>query len=280
MHEIIFFDLDGTLRDEVYGIPDTARTALERCRKNGLRVCLCTGRTLGTIPDDAAALHWDCIIAGNGCYIALGETVLKDAAFQTKNVQVAKAFLLAQKDAAYAFETTETVYMNRGAVEILRGMNEEKWSCLPPKERQKMREAQKINCEDNIRSFSPDIHRTGKLCLWADGETLQRVWDIFAGEPPKLCRDASFGDRRCWELIKADNDKGDAVRQVCSYLKIPTAHALAFGDGANDLNMFHAAGTSVAMQGGDMALLDYADAVCETPMENGIYLELKRRRLI
>ena len=30
MHQIIFLDIDGTLRDEVYGVPETAKIAI-RC---------------------------------------------------------------------------------------------------------------------------------------------------------------------------------------------------------------------------------------------------------
>ena len=33
MYRILFFDIDGTLRDEAYGIPETAKTAVIYVRK-------------------------------------------------------------------------------------------------------------------------------------------------------------------------------------------------------------------------------------------------------
>ena len=32
MYRILFFDIDGTLRDEAYGIPETAKTAVNICK--------------------------------------------------------------------------------------------------------------------------------------------------------------------------------------------------------------------------------------------------------
>lgn len=281
MYEIVFFDLDGTLRDEAHGIPDSARQALARCRKNGCRVCLCTGRSIGTIPEDAAALAWDGVIAGNGCYIALGGEVLRDAGFEPSHVQTALCYLREQAFAAFAFETPQTVFMNGQAAQILRRMTAEKWKGLSQERRRAMHHAQKIDYRDNLDAFIPAQHKTGKICLWA-GETVRtRVWRILAGEPPKLCQDAAWENgQRYWEIIRADCDKGDAIKLVCAHFGIARSRALAFGDGRNDIDMFRAAGTAVAMAGGDNALKAHADCWCEAPMDNGIYLELSRRHMI
>lgn len=281
MQEIIFLDLDGTLRDEAYGIPDSALQALTRCRSRGVRVFLCTGRSIGTIPEDAAALTWDGVIAGNGCYITLGGTVLKNAGFRPSRVQSALELLRGQADTAFAFETPQTVYMNAEAGTILARMTDEKWRVLTPAQRLGMRHAEKISYRDNLQTFSPAAHKTGKLCLWAEEAVCTRVWEILAQEPPKLCQDVALGGgRRYWEMIRADCDKGNAVRQVCRHLGIPLGRALAFGDGRNDIDMFRAAGTAVAMADGDEKLKTYAHTVCESPLENGIYLELSRRKII
>ena len=39
MYRILFFDIDGTLRDEAYGIPETAKTAVNICKEKKLLCC-------------------------------------------------------------------------------------------------------------------------------------------------------------------------------------------------------------------------------------------------
>ena len=55
---------------------------------------------------------------------------------------------------------------------------------------------------------------------------------------------------------------------------------MSFGDGDNDIEMLKAAGTGIAVANGSRKLLECADAVCEPPMEDGIYKELVRRGII
>lgn len=67
--KVVFLDIDGTFRDPVYGIPDSAVEAVENARKNGHIVIICTGRTMGLIPDDIDKNAFDGFIAGGGCHI-------------------------------------------------------------------------------------------------------------------------------------------------------------------------------------------------------------------
>ena len=74
--------------------------------------------------------------------------------------------------------------------------------------------------------------------------------------------------------------KGSALRMVNRYLGIPRAGSLCFGDGANDLDMFRAAGTRVAVRGSCPALVQLADSLCGPPSESGIAQELVRRHIL
>lgn len=55
---------------------------------------------------------------------------------------------------------------------------------------------------------------------------------------------------------------------------------MSFGDGDNDVDMLKASGTGIAVRGGSRKLTECADAVCESPMDDGIYRELKRRGIL
>lgn len=105
MKHILFFDIDGTLRDEVYGVPETARTAVSLCRDRGHLICLCTGRTLSTIPDDVQNLDVDGVIAGGGSYIRFGDQVIQDCWFPAVNIRSAFHYLKDLEDnIAFALE--------------------------------------------------------------------------------------------------------------------------------------------------------------------------------
>ena len=63
----------------------------------------------------------------------------------------------------------------------------------------------------------------------------------------------------------------EAVEKVLEFYGISKADSMAFGDGNNDLEMFGAVGTGVAMGNASEKLKAAAAAHCRTVMEDGIY---------
>ena len=90
----------------------------------------------------------------------------------------------------------------------------------------------------------------------------------------------SWNDSWYLELLPPGCGKGSALRMVNRYLGIPRAGSPCFGDGANDLDMFRAAGTRVAVRGSCPALVQLADSLCGPPSESGIAQELVRRHIL
>ena len=96
----------------------------------------------------------------------------------------------------------------------------------------------------------------------------------------RTVQQGSWNDSWYLELLPPGCDKGSALRMVNRYLGIPRAGSLCFGDGANDLDMFRAAGTRVAVRGSCPALVQLADSLCGPPSESGIAQELVRRHIL
>lgn len=66
----IFFDIDGTLWDEKFQIPESTKKAFEMLKNNGHLTFICSGRTLSYIQDERLlALGFDGIVAGCGTYV-------------------------------------------------------------------------------------------------------------------------------------------------------------------------------------------------------------------
>lgn len=63
---ILFFDIDGTLIDEEKDIvPESAKRALCRAKKNGHLLFLCSGRCKAIIPDEVVGLGFDGMVGGH-----------------------------------------------------------------------------------------------------------------------------------------------------------------------------------------------------------------------
>ena len=64
----IFFDIDGTLWDEKFQIPESTKKAFEMLKNNGHLTFICSGRTLSYIQDERLlALGFDCRRLRNLC---------------------------------------------------------------------------------------------------------------------------------------------------------------------------------------------------------------------
>ena len=64
---------------------------------------------------------------------------------------------------------------------------------------------------------------------------------------------------------------------MCEYYKIPVEDLIVFGDAANDVEMFEAAGTAVLMSNAKYDLKDKATMISvKDNNHNGIYYTLKK----
>lgn len=77
-------------------------------------------------------------------------------------------------------------------------------------------------------------------------------------------------------LTSANASKGDALRAACRHLGIGTDEVVAFGDSENDLEMFRAAGASVAMGQADERTRAAATAVTGRNDEAGVAQAVER----
>ncbi len=85
------------------------------------------------------------------------------------------------------------------------------------------------------------------------------------------------GGRYYWaEAFHAATDKGQGLRVLAGHCGIPCERAVAIGDNFNDLDMFAAAGVSVAMGGSPDEVLARADMVTGTVGEGGAAAVLER----
>ena len=117
--DIIYLDIDGTLRDERRGIPESAKRAVQKCMDNGIFIVICTGRNPGSIQEDVKLLRTDGVISGGGCFIEFRGEMLKREHFP---MRILGEFLEAirKRKLGASLEAEEEIYMNEAAARFYR----------------------------------------------------------------------------------------------------------------------------------------------------------------
>lgn len=94
----------------------------------------------------------------------------------------------------------------------------------------------------------------------------------FAKQVNLHCSGASCvrSEGNAYTVVNKEASKGAALRYIMDLYQIDREEVLVFGDNYNDLSMFKAAGTSVAMENADRQIREHADFVTVSNDENGV----------
>ncbi len=281
MRKLIILDIDGTLRDFVYGIPKSAIKAVNMCKERGHIVCICTGRSQGTIPEDVINMNIEAVISGGGCYIKYKNNIIKNEHIE-KSIfkKFYELFNLKNNNIAFAVESNKKVFMNANACKIFMDMNKEKISALSDIEKEHFFKNEKIVYKDNIKDFNIEKENIHKICIWSNDDIKDKLDCFIKTHNINIAQTGIQNGLFYNELIKKGSNKGDAINILCNYLKIDLKDTIAFGDSYNDIDMFNVCKISIAMKGSPCELTNIATGVCESVMEDGIYNELLRRNII
>lgn len=245
--KIIFFDVDGTLIDfEAGSISDKTLEALQKLQASGIKICMATGRVTTCIPK-FPGFRFDAIIAFNGalCYTA-AETIWscpigqEDAARLLDNARhLGKAVSVASQNdlAANGVDADLAEYYAIAGLEL---------TATP----------------DFDRVMGQDIYQAMVGCCPAEYEALM---DGVEGAKIEAWWD------RAVDIVPAKAGKGAGAEKVLEYFHLDKSHAMAFGDGGNDIELLQAVGTGVAMGNGSKALKSVASEICGNAAEDGIY---------
>ena len=149
-----------------------------------------------------------------------------------------------------------------------------------------------------VQDYNEDIHPF----LHTDGGVLHsgELKDILPGDPNGalffLKKDAisdfeeyiknNYSDTllsRFWEvdenyIVEIYNplvDKSVGVKDIMNYYNIPFERTMAFGDGHNDIGLFNAVKTSVAMKNSHPSLFEHATNTTDSNLEQGVLKFLK-----
>lgn len=276
--KLIFLDIDGTILLPEEGIRQTVRDGLQRARKRGHQIFICTGRSWCSLPEELRDMELDGIIASAGSDIWIhGQNVYRTS---LPEELIDKACSLLQElGAVYVLEGFDWVYISEKGRKIMLG-EEPIPDDNPEIMRWKEFFSKRKNVKD-IRDWNPKEIPIPKITfmVW-DREKADRLRKVL-GKHFYLAffqQDASgfFNG----EMISNTANKGTAICHTAKFLKADIRNTIAFGDSMNDYHMIRQAGCGVVMGNGDEKLKAIADRICESVEEDGVIRELERMGVI
>jgi Cof subfamily protein (haloacid dehalogenase superfamily) len=278
---LVAVDVDGTLLDTEF--EDVLRSreieAMDAVRAAGHVLALCTGRNLNSVRGLMEQSHWDPedlpMVLLNGAVVWGGRPRRKLACNILARDQILTLVRLFREhdtvpmvygtddDGGVLHHETRPVndvlgrYIgNRrqtvGAIHVVDDLTSLPW--------QQALEVGTIDLEEKVRSLSAAI---------AAG---------LSGQVKVINTRSLLGEGKYYwaEAFHAATDKGRGLKVLAAECGIPVSNAVAIGDNYNDLDMFAAAGFSVAMAGSPDEVKNQADLVTGTVGDGGAAEILER----
>lgn len=245
--KIIFFDIDGTLIDvDTKKVTPKMLETLRRLKEKGIIICIATGRAPMAVPT-FEGVEFDAILTYNGSYCFNQKEIIYSNPLEQDDVQkmiqnaevLGRPVSVATKDQLISNGTDEDLdqYYAFGKQTV-------------------------IISDDFDRVSQGTVYQLLMSCRESDFST---ILDGVHG-----AKITSWWDRAV-DIIPATGGKGTGIAKVLKYYGFDRSEALAFGDGNNDVEMFQAVGTGVAMENASERLKAVATDHCGHVAEDGIY---------
>ena len=254
--KLLFLDIDGTLMDFHYVVPDSAMEALRKVRENG---CLCvinTGRPYLHVDPRIKALPLDGFICSCGMHVILhGEDLLHDSLTKEQSRLVVEAARVCRMEVIY--ESEDAMYFD---------------DTLPMRDYTLRSRAHFAAAGvPTDRSIEDPDFCIDKFSAWpledsnlsAFLETIQSFCDVV---PRK---------NQLYECVKKGYTKATGMDFILQKTGILRSNCYAIGDSANDLTMLHYVPHSIAMGNADQDVKDACEYVTTDLHDDGVYKALQ-----
>ena len=249
---LMAMDLDGTLLDSAKRVPPSAVQAMAEAVRRGRQTVFATGRGKAEIGEYLSLLpfvRYGILESGAVVYDFLAGHALEVFPLPAEKVE-ACLDTCGLEDAMPQFLTVEESVVTPGQ---LARMEEYHHGCF--------REMFEQVCTrtSDMRGYAA-AHPDGivKICMYHRSmESRTRSKDRLQEYDMAL----KYSGETSLEATEVNVTKGEALRRLCERLRIPLSQCAACGDGENDLELFAAAGFSIAMGNAPGAVRRAADAV-------------------
>lgn len=256
----LFFDIDGTIFDgKTKSVLPSTLKALETLAKNPeFDLYLSTGRssaTLGKINDYLYLFKG--LNLSNGQEIYIDQKLIRETYIRKNDI---KNLLIKSRE----FNTPLGLITNDDIVINFYTEESAKHFTTFIKSDVKI-------LNDEIFDLNKGVHQ---VWLFATNEQIDQLQELF--DTLDFLKWGSYGA----DVIPSDSSKAEGIKFIQSIMGYETCNMYAFGDGDNDVKMFKAVGTSVAMNNGSKNAKEAATFVTDNIDEDGLYKAILKLKFI
>lgn len=266
MRKLIFFDIDGTIITENETnriIPDSVPITLRALQSNGHLCFINTGRAFAEVDSVIRKLPFDGCVCGCGTYIEYrGEILLANTIPFAQGNELIRS--LEECRLEWLLEGTHAVYYSSRPYQTRIGDFQGEHRRLIP---------------DSFHIVTPGENPNltfDKFCICLGPE---HKFEVFRERYQDVMTFIDRG-RSFYEVVPKGFSKASGIAFLEQYFQIPNEDTIAIGDSTNDLPMLDYAGFSIAMANSPKELLDVADYVTDSVLDNGIYNAMQYLDLI
>lgn len=270
--KMIFLDLDGTLLDDKKNLPKENREAMDMALAMGHKVIVCTGRPLSSAIKLLPVFGLDKL----GCFcITFNGGLIYDAG--QKKAIYQKTLPLEQ--VKYVFEKA----YEYGRIHI-QTYTDEGFICeYDTKESQRYAQSTKTD-RKVVKDIFEELGGQEPCKILAiaydyDRKHIEGFRESLM-EYSKGKMDVCFSCRDYLEFMPEGINKGNAIRWMSEYLKIPMENTIAVGDAENDITMIQTAAVGVVMKNAGDEIKQYGTYITEKDNNEGGVAEVIRKFML
>lgn len=255
--KIVFFDLDGTLISHASNsVPDSTRLALKKLEENGHLVVIATGRVPALFYGVEKDLGISSFVAANGRIVEHKGEIIYCKAIE-KDVVKKLATMAYESKIDIGFESYQDYVLHSRFTELPNLFS------------------------DIFHLEYPKIHHNYHL----DHDVYQMVmfynkddYKKFSVDFPSL--NFSYSNQYGLDINEKGGLKEIGVKELLKHLGLKKEHAIAVGDGFNDISMIEYCGLGIAMGNAAQEVKDKADMIADSVDNDGIYKVFEKLKMI
>lgn len=245
MIKAAFFDIDGTLLSfKTHKVSEGTKRAFARLHSVGIRTFLSSGRPQCLIP--AMPLHFDAHITMNGALVYTPTETLISHPIPKSDTEAWLDIARRKRLCTMIFERDSMIATQLNDTGLR--LREQLAFPMPP---------------------VVDIDQIEDIVAYQIIALMPSEMDAAVAAVMPGCRmprwHPAFTD-----IVAMGNDKSKGMAAVCDHFNIDQADTIAFGDGANDIEMLQWAGIGIAMGNADPTVKESADMVTTDVDHEGI----------
>ncbi len=262
MKKALFFDIDGTLIDLEHGIkriPEGAVKQMKRLQKEGNLLLIATGRPYAMMSESICSFPFDGFVSAMGCLVEIKGKTISEIRFGYEDAK----WLIGKLEEAGCQLLLETAH-----------------ECYArPESDHMLKICRMFGFEDTvITDFDEDdvAERLLKIeILMVSADKSRKVMEIVSDRfGYEVVFNETYGDS--YDIFPKNVNKAAGIEKAVSYLKIRQEDTIAFGDSANDIQMFRYAGKAVALGNAVPSLKACADLITDPVWDRGLEKILKK----